>query len=297
MQCSKPHPYSILRAVLEIGIPNPRCAYVGDVVDDMAAAGAAKQYLPILAIGFVGDHRNRKAARESLLREFDFGTWSKIRIGMFFSFAGASSPSSSYSLESVVLSSVFDRFSVGIKNSDNTALPLQTGSVFWGATNSGSISSEIWNQSSVNRWGARSSDLFPLGISLGATISASLTSVSFTRGWDMPIAPTASLSSSSFAGALGLEIEIISGSTLGQRVAIRVAKEDVTSNGLGTGDTSIATLVPKVSNFTFDTISNVLTFNAVSGSTPIPAPDALFIRNPFFNNQLRIHSVAIVQIS
>jgi HAD superfamily phosphatase len=68
MQCSKPHPYSILRAVREIGIPNPRCAYVGDVVDDMAAAGAAKQYLPILAIGFVGGHRNRKAARESLLR-------------------------------------------------------------------------------------------------------------------------------------------------------------------------------------------------------------------------------------
>jgi HAD superfamily hydrolase (TIGR01548 family) len=68
MQCSKPHPYSILRAVREIGIPNPRCGYVGDVVDDMAAAGAAKQYLPIFAIGFVGGYRNRKAARESLLR-------------------------------------------------------------------------------------------------------------------------------------------------------------------------------------------------------------------------------------
>jgi len=68
IQCSKPHPYSILRAAQEIGISNPLCGYVGDVVDDMVAARAAKQYLPILAIGFVGDHRNRKAARESLLR-------------------------------------------------------------------------------------------------------------------------------------------------------------------------------------------------------------------------------------
>jgi HAD superfamily hydrolase (TIGR01548 family) len=67
IQCSKPHPYSILRAVREIGIPNPRWGYVGDVVDDMVAARAAKQYLPVLAIGFVGGHRNRKAARESLL--------------------------------------------------------------------------------------------------------------------------------------------------------------------------------------------------------------------------------------
>ena len=68
IQCSKPHPYSILRAAQEIGISNPLCGYVGDVVDDMVAARAAKQYLPILAIGFVGDHRNSKAARESLLR-------------------------------------------------------------------------------------------------------------------------------------------------------------------------------------------------------------------------------------
>ena len=68
IQCSKPHPYSILRAVREIAIPNPRCGYVGDVVDDISAARAAKKRLQILAIGFIGGHPNRKAAKESLLR-------------------------------------------------------------------------------------------------------------------------------------------------------------------------------------------------------------------------------------
>jgi len=68
MKCSKPHPYSILRVVREIGIRNPRCGYVGDVVDDMVAARAAGRYLSILAIGFVGGHPNRKAAKESLFR-------------------------------------------------------------------------------------------------------------------------------------------------------------------------------------------------------------------------------------
>lgn len=65
---SKPHPYSIMRVVREIGIPNPYCAYVGDVVDDMLAARAARKYLQILAIGFLSGHRNKKIDRESLIK-------------------------------------------------------------------------------------------------------------------------------------------------------------------------------------------------------------------------------------
>ena len=57
-----------MRVVQEIGIRNPRCGYVGDVVDDMVAARAATRDLSILAIGFVEGHPNRKAAKESLLR-------------------------------------------------------------------------------------------------------------------------------------------------------------------------------------------------------------------------------------
>jgi HAD superfamily phosphatase len=68
ISCSKPHPYSILRTVQEIGIPHPECGYVGDVVDDMLAAKAAKKELDIKAIGFLSGNRNRKAARESLIK-------------------------------------------------------------------------------------------------------------------------------------------------------------------------------------------------------------------------------------
>jgi phosphoglycolate phosphatase-like HAD superfamily hydrolase len=41
---------------------------VGDVVDDISAAQAAKKRLQILAIGFIAGHPDRKAAKESLLR-------------------------------------------------------------------------------------------------------------------------------------------------------------------------------------------------------------------------------------
>ncbi len=68
IECSKPFPYSLLRVVQEIGIPNPYCAYVGDVVDDVLAARAAKKYLRILAIGFLSGHRNKKIVKESMTR-------------------------------------------------------------------------------------------------------------------------------------------------------------------------------------------------------------------------------------
>ena len=65
---SKPHPYSILRTVQGIGIPDPKCGYVGDVVDDMLAARTAKKYLSILAIGFLVGHRDQKTGKISLIK-------------------------------------------------------------------------------------------------------------------------------------------------------------------------------------------------------------------------------------
>ncbi|RPJ10471.1 MAG: HAD family hydrolase [Deltaproteobacteria bacterium] len=63
---TKPHPYSILRVIREIGIPSPRCAYVGDVVDDMVAARRAREKVEILAIGFAPGGKKDRTAEESL---------------------------------------------------------------------------------------------------------------------------------------------------------------------------------------------------------------------------------------
>jgi hypothetical protein len=65
---SKPHPYSILKTVQEIGIPDPKCGYVGDVVDDMLAARAAKKNFSILAIGFSVGHHDKKLGKISLIK-------------------------------------------------------------------------------------------------------------------------------------------------------------------------------------------------------------------------------------
>jgi HAD superfamily phosphatase len=65
---SKPHPYSLLRVVQEIGIPTPCCGYVGDVVDDMLAARAANKKLQMLAIGFLRGRSERETMKDSLLK-------------------------------------------------------------------------------------------------------------------------------------------------------------------------------------------------------------------------------------
>jgi len=65
---SKPDPYSLLRVVEEIGIPDPRCGYVGDVVDDMLAARASKKKLNMLAVGFLRGRGKVETMKDSLLR-------------------------------------------------------------------------------------------------------------------------------------------------------------------------------------------------------------------------------------
>jgi HAD superfamily hydrolase (TIGR01548 family) len=63
---SKPHPYSLLKVIEEIGLPGPQCGYVGDVVDDMLAARAVKRKYPVVAIGFLSGHPERKALKHAL---------------------------------------------------------------------------------------------------------------------------------------------------------------------------------------------------------------------------------------
>jgi HAD superfamily hydrolase (TIGR01548 family) len=65
---SKPHPYSLLKVVQEMGIHHPRCGYVGDVPDDIRAAQKAKKKLDILAIGFLQGKSQEKSVKQSLLK-------------------------------------------------------------------------------------------------------------------------------------------------------------------------------------------------------------------------------------
>jgi HAD superfamily phosphatase len=66
--CSKPSPYSLLRAIDELGLDTPRCGYVGDTVDDMRAGAAAAKKADVTPIGFVADPGAGKERKNDLFR-------------------------------------------------------------------------------------------------------------------------------------------------------------------------------------------------------------------------------------
>jgi HAD superfamily phosphatase len=66
--CSKPSPYSLLRAIAELGLDTPRCGYVGDTVDDMRAGAAAAKQADVTPIGFVADPGGGKERKNDLFR-------------------------------------------------------------------------------------------------------------------------------------------------------------------------------------------------------------------------------------
>jgi len=68
LKLSKPHPFSILKAIQAMDLPHPRCGYVGDVVDDMRAARAARKQFDVLAIGFLSRLSRRKEIKATLLQ-------------------------------------------------------------------------------------------------------------------------------------------------------------------------------------------------------------------------------------
>ena len=68
LKYSKPHPYSLLRVIQEIGLPSPRCGYVGDVVDDILAVKALKKRFQITAIISMSTRGNRRRMKESFLK-------------------------------------------------------------------------------------------------------------------------------------------------------------------------------------------------------------------------------------
>jgi HAD superfamily hydrolase (TIGR01548 family) len=63
----KPNPFSIIQAVRQIDPGRVRCAYVGDLPDDVEAANRAKKEIDIISVGCLGPYRDKERARQRFL--------------------------------------------------------------------------------------------------------------------------------------------------------------------------------------------------------------------------------------
>ncbi len=63
----KPNPFSIIKAVRMINPGKAKCAYVGDIPDDIEAANRAKRDIDIISVGCLAPYRDRERARKSFM--------------------------------------------------------------------------------------------------------------------------------------------------------------------------------------------------------------------------------------
>ncbi len=63
----KPNPFSIIKAVRMINPGRVRCAYVGDLPDDIEAANRAKSEIDSISVGCLGPYRDKERARQRFL--------------------------------------------------------------------------------------------------------------------------------------------------------------------------------------------------------------------------------------
>jgi phosphoglycolate phosphatase-like HAD superfamily hydrolase len=68
VKLSKPHPYTLLEAIRRITLERVRCAYIGDTLDDIRAANAAKKEMDIISIGCLAPAADKEGMREEFER-------------------------------------------------------------------------------------------------------------------------------------------------------------------------------------------------------------------------------------
>lgn len=64
---SKPNPFAIIRAVGELSQGEARCAYVGDIPDDIEAVNRAKREIDIVSVGCLAPYRDKEKARKNFM--------------------------------------------------------------------------------------------------------------------------------------------------------------------------------------------------------------------------------------
>lgn len=219
--------------------------------------------------------------REYILRPFDFGAWTEMRFGVYFSGVAASGDNTNSAAETVALSSAADRICFGIKDSATSDLPGFGAALFLGAVTETSSSSYC----SGSDFTSLSADR----ISAAGYHETTLVGGAFaqTLGAAMNY-PASASASSSYCGFYALKFVITNLGTSSQSVAI----SSNSSSSISGTDYSASALQLDINNATYG--SAVATaWN--DGATARTIPDAIYIRMPFYSNRIRLSAIRAIR--
>jgi hypothetical protein len=235
----------------------------------------------------VGDKTLVLTARDGFMRKFNFGSWTDMAVGIYFTGIVGNNTTIS-TQENITIATHADRMTFGLKNSTNTILPGFEGSYFIGActTISNTAASAL-----VVSYGDNNGK-FPSVCFDGTTVVAGGDTSHALDNNNMAFPSGGGTGATGYNGFYGIRFIISNIGTATQTVTVKFTKVDTVA---GT-DYSTAALVTQINNATWSTtVGGALAWN--DGSSAYPIPDAFWIRMPFYTNIIRISSVAAVKFT
>lgn len=227
-------------------------------------------------------------AREQMARKFDFGAWTEMRIGCFWSTTTLGDNNTEPTVtETVPITTAYDRFFFGLKD-ESAVTPSLAGSRFVGMTNRENVAlNSILTASAGNVTIGDAGQNFGVRGFEGAT-QATVSSLSGNIGGMSNADPAAATGYASF---MGLRFVISNLGASSQTIAV---SSSFSNNVAGT-DYSAANLRTYLSAFAAP--SSAITIDWNNGVTAYAIPDCWFLRNPFFNNRIRVHCMNAIKVA
>jgi hypothetical protein len=231
----------------------------------------------------VGDKTLVLTARDGFMRKFNFGSWTDMAVGMYFTgIVGNNSPLTSQ--ENLTIVTHADRIAFGLKNSTNTILPGFEGSYFVGMGSSVSATNAA---ALVTSYGDNNGSNFGVAFNGTTIVSASLG----IQNTNLEFPANGGTGVSSYNGFWVSRFTISNRGLSNQSIAVKSSR---TGTVTGT-DYSTDSLFSRINNVDWNVTPVPLAWN--DGVNALPIPDAVWIRMPFYTNIIRISSVAAVKFT
>jgi hypothetical protein len=236
------------------------------------------------------------AAREQMTAPFDFGSdWTEIRCGAFISGCQANDEAANANDDSAGFQNedVDNAIYFGIKNSDSSALPGETDSLFIGVKPTGGNPSD--NYSEWNAYDPPGVTVTTICDSAGSMSACGFAGTSLIDG-GVITSPAGSgalrfkdySAASGYCGLYVLRFVISNRGSASQSVSVSLASR---TEVVGT-DYSPFALQQEMNNASFGA-AKTITWN--TGASARTIPDAFFIRLPFFSNRLMIAAMRAIK--
>ena len=217
--------------------------------------------------------------REGLMRQFDFGSWTELRLGFFYSIVSSSNNDAAGPTESIVTNNEYDLLALGLKTY-NSYYPRQVGCNFVGITSQTTGCTK--NASNIQT--PTGSNHVQCSAYKDAT-NVSTLSTNDIGGLAFPSDPSVG---SNYSAFWGIRYVINNRGLSTQTISIYLSTLTPVS------DVSVSNLLTRLNAFPVagTNAPRILTFN--DGVNAHTVPDAIFLRLPFYNNRLRISAYRLV---